>query len=63
MKILLLFLSCVYICMCERGVHVECNAPGRQKKVSEILELELEAVVICSVWVLEPQLLPTVSIP
>lgn len=63
MKILLLFLSCVHICMCERGVHVECNAPGRQKKVSDPLKLELEAVVICPVWVLGPQLLPTVSIP
>ena len=53
-----IFKLCVYMHVCMICAH-ECSAPGRQKKVSEPLELELEEVVICPVWVPVPQLRPT----
>lgn len=41
------------VCMSEcEYVHIECNSSGCQKRVLHALDLELESVVSCSIWVL-----------
>ena len=45
------FYSCVYFCLSICVLH-ECSGHGRQKSIVDSLELELQVVVSCLMWVL-----------